>query len=227
MFHRKLRHRLNAAPNPANITDLAQLMETTDWLTRAIQDTIEENVIKSKPRPDAKRWWNGDLKKMKKDLNRLRANSYKFCALADHPSHAEFRTKSTQYRDAIVQAKRQHWADYLEDMTASDIWMANRFIREPVGDDGCPRISALRTIDDEGAERLIKDNDEKANVLAKTFFPPPPPPPQEQEEHEYLEPLPDPPQISEEQVRRHISPSGTTPAAAKKSLWRSTWMLYG
>ena len=163
-----------------------------------------EKVAKTKPRPDAKRWWNGDLRKRKKDLNRLSAQSYRYRALADHPSHAELKAKNTQYGDAIIQAKRQHWINYLEEMTAADIWTANKYIKEPAGDGGCSRIPALKIRSEEGAERLIRDNEAKANIFARTFFPPPPPL-QEQEEHQYPEPLPDPPQINEEQVKRHIA----------------------
>ena len=142
---------------------------------------------------------------MKKDLNRLRANSYRFRAVADHPSHEELRTMNTQYREAIVQAKRQHWTNYLEEMTAADIWTANKFIKELAGDGGCPRIPALKTRNEAGDERTVNDNKEKANIFARTFFPPPPLPPQDQEPFEYPEPLPDPLQISKDQVRKHIA----------------------
>ena len=58
----------------------------------AIQEMIQENVIKTKPRPDTKRWWNGDLRKVKKDLNRLKSVSFRNRAVADHFSHEELRT---------------------------------------------------------------------------------------------------------------------------------------
>ena len=135
-FRKELRRKVNTIPNPPNITDAEQLSPLTDQLTKVIQDTIAEKVAKTKPRPDAKRWWNGDLRKRKKDLNRLRAQSYRYRALADHPSHAELKAKNTQYGDAIIQAKRQHWIKYLEEMTAADIWMANKYIKEPAGDGG-------------------------------------------------------------------------------------------
>ena len=57
--------------------------------------------FKRKPPPDAKRWWNGDLKRrkkeLKKELNRLRALSYRYCAFADHFSHEELRYWSTHH----------------------------------------------------------------------------------------------------------------------------------
>ena len=57
VFKQKLRTRLNLLPNPPVINTEDQLTEVTNQLTQAIQATIKENVTKSKPRPDAKRWW--------------------------------------------------------------------------------------------------------------------------------------------------------------------------
>ena len=205
VFKENLMAGLEAVPNPQIITSPEQLSTVTDQLVQVIQTTIRENITKSKPRPDAKRWWNGDLKKMRRDLNRLRAVSFKYRAIADHPSHNELRTKSNVYGDAIIQAKRQHWANYLEEMTATDIWTANKFIKEPAGDGGSPRIPTLKTKNAAGVEISTNNNDDKAKIFARTFFPPAPAQPAEHGHQEYPEPLPDPPQISADQVRRHIA----------------------
>jgi hypothetical protein len=71
------------------IADAEQLNEAIGNLTQALQETTMEVVKHSKPRPDAKRWWNRELIKMRKGLNRLRSESYRFRAIADHPSHSE------------------------------------------------------------------------------------------------------------------------------------------
>ena len=204
-FKKKLKGRLERIPNPQHLNNQDQINITIDQLTTAIQDTIKENITKTRPRPDEKRWWNGDLRRMKKELNRLRLDSYRYRAFADHPSHDELRLKSNKYGEAIVQAKRQHWVNYLEDMTAADIWTANKFIKEPAGDGGCPRIPTLKTRNDDGNTTHVNDNGDKATLFARTFFPPPPPIHEDYEHFEYPEPLPDPPQISPEQVQRHIS----------------------
>ena len=170
VFRQKFRARLNATPNPPAINTQDQLIEAADRLTQALQVTIQENVIKSKPRPDTKRWWNSDLKKMKKELNRLRAKSFMFRAVADHPSHEELRAKSNIYGEAIVVTKRQHWTNYLEEMTTSNIWTANKFIKEPIGDGGCPRILTLTTRNAAGAATQISSNEDKAKIFANTFF---------------------------------------------------------
>ena len=204
-YREKLRTKLTHTPAPPHINDVEQLTAITDQLTLAIQETTQEVVQKTKPRPDAKRWWNSDLKKLKKELNRLRSISYRNRALAHHPSHQELKQKSNAYGEAIVQAKRQHWTNYLEEMTATDIWTANKFVKEPAGDGGCPRIPTLKIKDDTGQTRTINDNEEKSRTFARTFFPPPPPQRANQEHFEYPAPLPDPPQITTEQVHRHIA----------------------
>ena len=203
-FRQKLKLKLNAIPESPAIRGPDDLAQVTSLLTTIIQNTILEEIPKTKPRPDSKRWWNGDLKKMKKEIDRLRALSYKFRVIADHYSHDKLRRLSNKYGDAIIQAKRQHWAAYLEEMSAADIWTANKFIREPAGDGGSPRIPTLKTKNEAGAIVTVNSNKDKANLFAKTFFPLPPPPPEIQEQHEYPEPLPDPPQLTLEQLLQHI-----------------------
>ena len=90
------------------IENLNQLTDAVDQLTQALQETIEESIKKTKPRPNAKRWWNGELTKMKKEINRLRSASFSFRALTDHPSHKELKEKSNIYGEAIILAKHQH-----------------------------------------------------------------------------------------------------------------------
>ena len=162
-------------------------------------------VPQCKPRPDAKRWWNGDLKEMRKDLNRLRTMSYHNRTIANHHSHRELRIKSRQYGKAIISAKRAHWTEYLEGMTADDIWTANKYIKDPVGDGGMPRIPTIKTKDEEGNEIEINDSKEKAKAFAKAFFPNPPPPQIEEElPVDYPAPLPDPPPPDKQQLEKVI-----------------------
>ena len=202
-FRQKLSLKFQAAPGPPTINDLGQLTLAAELLTQALQDTISDEIPKTKPRPESKRWWNGDLKKKRKELNRLRAKSYRFRAIADHPSHTELKTKSSKYGETIIQAKRQHWSNYLEEMTSADIWTANKFIKEPAGDGGSPRIPTLQVRNEEGVITHINNNEDKAKTFVKGFFLPPPPP-AAQEPCQYPEPLPDPPQLSTEQLLAHI-----------------------
>ena len=107
-FRKAITTKLGTLPHPQPVNSLQQLNAMGDEITSAIQQTIREKITCSWPRPDAKRWWNGDLSKMRKELNRLRADSYENRALADHYSHRELRQKSKHYGKAIISAKRSH-----------------------------------------------------------------------------------------------------------------------
>ena len=203
-FRKKLKPRLQRTPDNPVITNREQLNTAIEDLTQALQETTQEVVKRSKPRPDAKRWWNGELMNMRKELNRLRSDSYNFRAVTNHPVHRELKKKSNKYGEAIIQAKRGHWANYLEEMTTNEIWMANKYIREPIGDGGNPRIPTLKSKNAAGREISINGNEEKANLLAKTFFPPPPIVNNDFADFIYPDPLPDPPQLTEDQLRKHI-----------------------
>jgi ribonuclease HI len=209
-FKKALKEKVDALPRQGPIRDVEQLNEVGNNLTRVLQETIKEKVTSSKPRPDSKRWWNGDLTKMRKELNRLRSSSFKNRAITNHPSHRELRRKSRTYGNAIISAKRTHWAEYLEEMTASDVWTANKYLKNPVGDGGAPRIPTIKVNDHEGRALEVNDNEDKAKIFAKVFFPPPPEQPVEEDEvEEYPDPLPDPPLPDKRQVEtaiRRLSP---------------------
>ena len=203
-FRKTLTEKINTIPQPGLIENSNQLTTAGDDLTRIIQETIQEKITQSKPRPDAKRWWNNDLMKMRRELNRLRTESYNYRVVANHSSHRELRKKSKTYGKAIISAKRAHWNEYLEEMTSTDIWTANRYLKNPVGDGGMPRIPTLRTKNEDGAEIEVNDNKDKAKLFAKTFFPAPPANPAEALPQEFPEPLPNPPPLDKAQIERAI-----------------------
>ena len=204
VFRSKLEDALNDIPEPTPITTEAQLDSAAEDLTNAIKAAISSCVKRSKPRPDAKRWWNRDLKKLRKELRKLRAASYRLRTLTDHPIHRERRELTNKYGDEIQTAKRQHWSNYLEEMGADDIWVANKYLNNPVGDGGSPRIPTLKSKNANGETVEINDNQAKATLFAETFFPPPPATPSIPPRYEYPIPLPDPPPITRNQIERQI-----------------------
>ena len=77
-FRQKLEPRLRHSLDKPIITNIEQLNTAVGNLTQALQETIQEVVKISKPRPDSKRWWNRELIKMRKALYGLRVDSYRF-----------------------------------------------------------------------------------------------------------------------------------------------------
>jgi len=204
LFRKTLKTHLSKLPPPDEITTAEQLNKASENLTHALQNTIASCVKRSNPRPDTKRWWNGDLTAMRKELNKLRADSNRNRALTDHTSHNELRRKSNTYGEAILLTKKQHWENYLEEMTPDNIWTANKYLKEPIGDGGNPRIPTLRIKDEQGTETKVNDNRDKANLFAASFFPPPPVNTNVPANFTYPQPIPDPPQITKAQIENQV-----------------------
>src|SRR6202161_3976646 len=75
-----------------------------------------------------------------------------------------------------------------------EIWTANKYLKEAVGDGGLPRIPPLKTTNENHQIITTEDNTSKAILLAKTFFPPPRANLQNDNHHQ--EEYPDPPTIT-------------------------------
>jgi hypothetical protein len=74
----------------------------------------------------------------------------------------------------LERTKQQHWQDWLERAEDPDIWTAHRYTTAPTGNGGKSRIFVLKLTQDR-QEHIALTNEEKSNLLAKTFFPPKPP----------------------------------------------------
>ena len=173
-------------------------------LTEVLQDTIRTRVKIKRPVPQSRWWWNSDLDDMRKEINRLSSISYCYRARDDHPSHRELRRLHNKYGTAIIQAKWKHWTDYLEGTTADDISTANRYVKNPAGDGGNPRIPTLKVAGTDGIISEVNMNDGKANAFLDAFFPNPPLNSSMPADYNYLELLPDPPPLSCKQIGMHI-----------------------
>ena len=198
---------LNANPTPPKIQNPEQIKTALDTITTAIITTISVTVPISKERPDAKRWWNSKLTAMRKNLNKLRSISFKFRALTNHPSHKALKRENNRYSDKIILTKKQHWENDLENITATDIWSAKKYLKDPPGDGGQPRIPSLKTTYATNIAITADNNTDKATLLASTFFPPPN---TRASKHPTRRipgpsPLPDPPPILITQIKTQIA----------------------
>jgi hypothetical protein len=170
-FRNRLEAKLDYTTIVDDISTTEELEEGVEELTEIIKQTIQEVVPDTKPCPYMKRWWSKDLEQSKKELNRVNRKAYKAKSNPNDPIHVKLRTLKNRYVDAIHMAKKKHWEDYLEEATEKDMWTANRYLMEPVGDGGNPRIPTLYMKDEEGKKIEHVTNEEKAKVLGNTFFP--------------------------------------------------------
>jgi hypothetical protein len=85
----------------------------------------------------------------------------------------------------IAKAKTDHWNNYLENADSTDIWTANKYLTNPVGDGGQSRIPILKVKGSFGLTREVNTNEGKAKILAEAFFPPKPVTSTVPQEYEY------------------------------------------
>ena len=181
------------------VTDI-EFQATTRNLTCIIKEMIEEHVPLSKPCPLSKRWWNCDLTKMKQAASKLTNRAYKLRGLPEHPIHEEHHSMHNQYSEAVKKAKREHWEDWLEHKDSEDIWIANKYINLEPNQSGPSCIPTLDIKWRDGTISEAKMNEQKALVLAETFFPPPPAESAIPDDFIYPELVPSPGSITEEQL---------------------------
>jgi len=203
-FREYLLERMTHIPEAGPITTDEELQIAADTLTTVLQETIQATVKVNKPCPHSKRWWNQELDNLRKTVNKLSRTTFRNRAVPEHESHEQYKEASRQYGDEIAKAKIQHWQDFLEDATTEELWTANKYIKEPAGDGGRARIPTLKVKQEDGTTKNVDTNEGKTTALARSFFPPKPLATSVPENYEYPEPLPDPPQITKEQIQEQI-----------------------
>jgi hypothetical protein len=158
----------------------------------------------TKPSVFMKQWWNKDLSKMKKAINKLSEQSWRYRGII-HDSHRDLEMARQEYGQAIISAKELHWREFLEDTTERELWIAHKYISNPTGDGGCTRIPPLKVKDENGAETEAVSNEEKSKVFTKTLFPPPLEETTVPDEYDYPEPLNHSGRVTESQIQRQIA----------------------
>ncbi|PPQ73739.1 hypothetical protein CVT24_006959, partial [Panaeolus cyanescens] len=154
-------------PNPVVFDELVERLE------QALDSAVRANTPLYSQTKYAKRWWNKDLSAMRIKKQKLAWLHAKHSGDKDHPIHEEYRRTRNEYGEAITAAKEEHWRLFLEEATEREMWIANGYLKSPVGDAGRPRMPSLK-ITREGQEVTIDTNDQKAESLAESFFPPRP-----------------------------------------------------
>src|SRR5216684_5544312 len=109
-----------------------------------------------------------------REVNKLGWLSYKNRDKPFHYMHATHTDADKNYHRTLQSTIMHHWRDWLEKAEDLDIWTVNKILAAPATDGGTTRIPVLKyTIN--GAELTASTNEEKGQVLAKSFFPAKPP----------------------------------------------------
>ena len=170
-FRQMLTDQLDKIPGPRTLLNESQFQEVVDDLMTALQAAIEHAVPLSKPSPHLRRWWNDELSRLKKEMNRFASASYRYRAVADHPSHSQYMDSRNKYGLKIKRAKKRHWDAFLEELSGNDLWTAQRYATSPAGDGGKARIPTLMVPDGVNRTKSITTNEEKSFAFSEIFFP--------------------------------------------------------
>ncbi|KAG2055143.1 hypothetical protein BDR06DRAFT_882700, partial [Suillus hirtellus] len=133
-FHGRLLIHLSEYPELTAITTEEQFQIAAVNPNNALKCTIEDKVLKTKRSLHAKRWWTKELSQMLKHKNKLSAQLYKLRGLPDHPIHEEHRHYCNIVTEAIHKTKQEHWITFLKELDQQSIYMANRYVTNPIGD---------------------------------------------------------------------------------------------
>jgi ribonuclease HI len=138
----------------ASVTTL--LDSAASELTQAITEAANASIPTSKPGARPKPWWNDELRDLRKDMiHKQRSFSQ------DPDSREEYLQSKNKYFQAIKQAKRTHWNNFLEKEDPQSIYKALAYTKD-YQNQKLPSI-------------LGKDNfPDKCDILRQTLFPLPP-----------------------------------------------------
>jgi len=203
-FNKNLEARISDIRAPRHLLTREEFEEATMALTEVIQDTIRTRIKLRPPIPNKKRWWTSEVEAAKRSKNKAGSLSRQYRAIPEHPAHQQFKEARDSFAKLMIRTKREDWSEWLLEAGTQDLWTANQYMRDPVGDGGRPRIPSLTVTDEYGEQVEITGNEEKARLFANAFFPSRPETSSVPRDFNYPDPLPDPESISRSQIEHHI-----------------------
>ncbi|CUA75215.1 putative RNA-directed DNA polymerase from transposon BS [Rhizoctonia solani] len=204
-FRRVLGKALDNLPGLRRINN----QEEIDSRVGNIMETIYEAVRASTPDLRlcawSKRWWSPELGAHRKLARSLAARSYRARFDRDNPIHEEYRLQRNRFSQAIKDAKRKHWEDFLEELDEESMWTAAGYLSSEPTDGGRARVPSLRYTQPDNTPASATDNDTKSRVLMESFFPPAPPPCQpDTPTPQHPTPVPEPHELQTRHVRQAV-----------------------
>ena len=91
--------------------------------------------------------------------------------MPDHPSHSDHQAVRNLDSKEILAAKQDHWVKFLEGMSYSHVWMANRYISDNSRDGSKKRVPTLTLITPSiqggtaSIDLIMISNEEKSSLL--------------------------------------------------------------
>lgn len=191
LYRARLAELLEDLPKMRKIRTQVEIDSRVERLREAIQAAVLDAVPTLRLNVRSKRWWTADLKAHRKAVRALAARSYRARWLGLDPVHAEFKAQRNLYTQAIRDAKRRHWEDFLEQLDDESMWTAASYLKGEHTDGGRARVPNLRFRSADGQEGAASNNEQKSRILLEAFFPPPPPSPAESRPSDHPRPVMD------------------------------------
>jgi endonuclease/exonuclease/phosphatase family metal-dependent hydrolase len=90
-INKALKIRLAAESPAARICTKDKFITKVDTVVQIITEVLKKNLEVTKLSLYARRWWTKELSDLRTKQNKLSNESYSFCHVLDHPSHAEYK----------------------------------------------------------------------------------------------------------------------------------------
>lgn len=174
-FHKTLVDQLAQQNPPTVISTRAQLDKACADITYAIQHAISTDIPTTTICAKSKRWWTKELSMLRKEAKHQGRQSHKYRDKPFHHTHAAFADANKLYHRTLKATKLNHWRDWLEKAEDPDIWTIQKLLAASASNGSSTKIPALKYKID-NAEKTARTNEEKSQILAKSFFPPKPHP---------------------------------------------------
>lgn len=203
VINNRIKAELQAESPAVRIRTPEALTTKVDTVVQIIGKILDEELPETNPCPFTKRWWTCELSDLKQTQNCLSNKLYKLRHILNHPIHDEYKTAVDNFVTTLEKTKAQHWIDWLENITAQDIYIANKYITDEPNDYSSARIPSLITTTN-GLQSLAESNSDKDKALAQSFFPPPPPTSHVPPNQIYPTPLPGIKFFSRDRIREAV-----------------------
>ena len=127
-FRESLSKRLESLEGPP--TDRIQINSQVDALARRIEDACRTSFPVSRRDLWPKPWWTDSLNEKKRNCYRARKAYQKAKSRTTKAEQREkYRKARSTYTQAVIQAKRVSWAQFVKEEGARDVWKVVRSIR--------------------------------------------------------------------------------------------------
>lgn len=110
-----------------------------------IQEVIETVIPLSNSSPHSKCWSTKELSDLQKRRNIISCQLYHLHNIQEHPIHQEYKDAANRFKEVIDSTRLEHWIDWLEEITAKDVYIANKYLTGGTSDYSKACIPSLKT----------------------------------------------------------------------------------